>query len=49
MSYIRAKKIKGKTYYYLVKSQRVDGRVKQVFVKYLGVDKPSKKESELVD
>ena len=36
MSFERIKKIKGHEYRYLVKSVRVDGKVKQVFVKYLG-------------
>lgn len=34
--YERIKIINGKKYKYLVKGVRVDGKVKQVFVKYLG-------------
>ncbi len=36
MTFERTKIIKGHLYRYLVKSVRVDGKVKQVFVKYLG-------------
>jgi hypothetical protein len=37
MVYLRAKKIKGKTYYYAVEGSRDDdGKVKQRVVKYLG-------------
>ena len=42
MAYIRAKKRKGKsgvqTYYYLVEGQRIDGKVKQKVLKYLGTN-----------
>lgn len=36
MVYVRAKKIKGKTYYYLVEGKLVKGKVKQKVVMYLG-------------
>lgn len=36
MAYVRSKKRKGKTYYYLVEGKRVNGRVKQKVLKYLG-------------
>ncbi len=37
MAYIRKKKIKGKTYYYIVKGQYdKQGKVKQKVIKYLG-------------
>ena len=37
MTYIRKKKIKGKTYYYIVKGiYDNQGRVKQKVIKYLG-------------
>ena len=36
MVYIRVKKIKGRKYYYLVKSVRKGGKVKQLHIKYLG-------------
>lgn len=34
--YIRSKKVKGKTYYYLVEYEQVEGKVKQKIVAYLG-------------
>ncbi|MEA2036783.1 MAG: hypothetical protein U9O94_04705 [Nanoarchaeota archaeon] len=37
MAYVRTKKIKGKTYYYVVEGKRDDeGKVKQKVIKYLG-------------
>ena len=37
MVYLRPKKIKGKTYYYVVEGNRdKDGKVKQKVIKYLG-------------
>ena len=36
MVYIRSKKIKGKTYYYIVEGKLVNGKVKQKVLKYLG-------------
>ena len=37
MAYIRAKKIKGKNYYYIVEGKRdEEGKVKQKVIKYLG-------------
>lgn len=37
MAYIRAKKQKGKNYYYIVEGQRdKNGKVKQKVIKYLG-------------
>ena len=39
MAFIRTKKINGKTYYYLVESIRVDGKIKQKVVKYIGKSK----------
>jgi len=38
MAYIRTKKRKGKTYYYLVEGKRVNGKVRQKVLKYLGTD-----------
>ncbi|MEA1925501.1 MAG: hypothetical protein U9M95_06490 [Candidatus Altiarchaeota archaeon] len=43
MAYVRAKKVKGRTYYYLVKSVRVGGKVRQVNLEYLGPEKPSQR------
>jgi hypothetical protein len=36
MTYIRSKKIKGKTYYYIVEGKLVKGKVKQKVILYLG-------------
>lgn len=36
MTYVRSKKRGDKTYYYLVEGKRVNGKVKQKVVKYLG-------------
>lgn len=38
--FIRKKMIAGRPYYYLVKSIRVGGKVKQKVIKYLGTRKP---------
>lgn len=42
--YIRKKTIKGKTYFYLVKSVRNGQTVRQVYLEYLGAQVPSKKQ-----
>jgi len=44
MVFVREKKVKGKTYYYLVKSVRERGRVRQKNIQYLGSEKPSEDE-----
>ena len=36
MAYIRNKKIKGKTYYYVVEGKLIKGKVKQKVLLYLG-------------
>jgi len=36
MVFIRTKKIKGQKYYYLVENQRVDGKVVQKVLRYIG-------------
>ncbi len=36
MAYIRNKKNKGKTYYYIVQTKREKNKVKQKVIKYLG-------------
>ena len=41
MVYVRAKKIKGQTYYYLVKSVREGSRIRQVSLEYLGPERPT--------
>ncbi len=57
MSFIRTKKIKGHEYKYEVENYRINGKVRQIIIKYLGradADKPvslkwiSKKTSALV-
>lgn len=45
MAFLRTKKIKGNTYYYLVKSIREGRRVRQIVLAYLGAEKP---EGEIV-
>ena len=44
--YARKKTIKGKEYWYIVKGQRVKGKknIKQIHIKYCGVDKPTTEE-----
>jgi len=42
--FIREKTIKGKTYYYLVKSVRERSRVRQKTIRYIGSQKPSEDE-----
>ena len=39
MVFLRAKKINNNYYYYLVKSVRVNGKVRQKVVKYIGKSK----------
>lgn len=47
MVYLRKKNIHGSDYWYLCRSKRVDGRVKQEVIKYLGsCDKISSYEAE---
>jgi len=36
MTFIRRKKVKGKTYYYIVKSYKDNGKVKQRVLLYIG-------------
>ena len=36
MVFLRTKIISGKTYFYLVESKRIDGKVRQKVVKYIG-------------
>jgi len=36
MVYVRSKKIKGKTYYYVVEGKLIKGKVKQKVLRYLG-------------
>ena len=39
MAFLRVKKINNNYYYYLVKSVRINGKVKQKVVKYIGKSK----------
>jgi len=48
MAFVRTKKIKGGTYYYLVESIREGKRVRQKVIKYLGTKAPTKEEIEAV-
>ena len=36
MAYVRRKTVKGQDYFYLVESRRVDGKVVQKVLRYLG-------------
>lgn len=36
MAYIRSKKVKGNTYYYIVEGKLIGGKVKQKVIRYLG-------------
>ncbi|MBU1004573.1 MAG: hypothetical protein KJ561_01985 [Nanoarchaeota archaeon] len=36
MAFIRTKKINGKLYYYLVENTRINGKVKQKVIRYIG-------------
>ena len=40
MAFIRAKKVKGKTYFYLVKGVRENGKVRQEILQYFGTTRP---------
>ncbi len=44
MVYIREKIVRGRIYYYLVRSVRDEGKVRQIVLKYLGKNKPSAEE-----
>ena len=41
--FVRQKTVAGRTYFYLVKSQRIEGRVKQINIAYLGTERPAEK------
>ncbi len=44
MTYVRSKNIKGRIYYYLVKSVRDGDKVRQINLAYLGAEKPTEEE-----
>lgn len=46
MAFVRAKRIAGKTYYYLVENKLVGGKVRQKVLKYLGKNPPTKEQIE---
>jgi hypothetical protein len=46
MAFVRAKRIKNKTYYYLVESKREGNKVRQRVIKYLGAEMPTKEQIE---
>jgi len=46
MSFIRAKRIRNNTYYYLVKNKREGKKVRQKVIKYLGTEPPTGKRLE---
>lgn len=48
MAFIRTKQIKGKIYYYLVKSVREGNKVRQVILKYLGTTPPEQTGEEIL-
>ncbi len=49
VAYIRAKNIKGKTYYYIVESTREKDRIKQRVVRYIGTISTLIKKLDSVD
>ena len=46
--YVRSKKIKGRTYYYLVEGVKEGNTVKQKVIQYVGKDKPSEKQVQKI-
>ena len=46
MAFVRTKRIKNRTYYYLVESKREGNKVKQKVIKYLGAQMPTKEQIE---
>ena len=46
--YVRTKKVKGREYYYLVRSVRHGNQVRQENLEYLGPKMPTKKQLEAV-
>ena len=45
MSFIRKKRRNGRVYLYEVENHRVDGKVKQRIIRYIGVDPDSEREA----
>lgn len=46
MSFIRVKRIRNNTYYYLVRNKREGKKVRQKVIKYLGTEPPTGKRLE---
>ena len=46
MAFVRTKRIKNRTYYYLVESKREGSKVHQKVIKYLGTEPPTKEQIE---
>ena len=44
MAFVRTKRIKNKTYYYLVESKREGNKIRQRVIKYLGAEMPTKEQ-----
>ncbi len=49
MAYIRKKKIKGKTYYYIVEAVREKDKVKQKVIRYVGTMETLMKKLDIAD
>jgi hypothetical protein len=48
MAFVRTKRIKNRTYYYLVESRREGKKVRQKVIKYLGAEMPTKEQIEAI-
>ena len=46
--YVRKKRVNGRDYHYLVRSRRVDGKVRQEYLEYLGAAEPTLEELEAI-
>jgi len=46
MAFVRTKRIKNRTYYYLVESKREGNKMRQKVIKYLGTQMPTKEQIE---
>ena len=46
--FVRRKTIKGRTYFYLVKSVRDGDRITQQYLEYLGAQMPTKKQLDVL-
>jgi hypothetical protein len=48
MAFVRTKRIKNRTYYYLVESKREGNKITQKVIKYLGTQMPTKEQIETI-